>query len=71
LVKPKPDISLAKKTGHFKLLTTDFLNPVFLLRADWLNTEDKWRILSPLGRALIRLVSGGEDEDPFAVPDSL
>jgi hypothetical protein len=22
LVKPKPDISLAKKTGHFNLLTT-------------------------------------------------
>jgi hypothetical protein len=28
LVKPKPDISLATKTGHFNLLTTDlFLDP--------------------------------------------
>ena len=24
LVKPKPDISLANKTGHFNLLTTEF-----------------------------------------------
>jgi hypothetical protein len=33
LVKTKPDISLAKKTGHFNLLTTherDMTVPVFL-----------------------------------------
>ena len=30
LVKPKPDISLAKKTGHFNLLTTDLFETLSL-----------------------------------------
>ena len=29
LVKPKPDISLANKTGHFNLLTTQFFQHSF------------------------------------------
>jgi hypothetical protein len=41
------------------------------VNTDWLNTEDNWRILSPLGLGPHNVVSGGEDEDPFAVPDSL
>ena len=34
LVKPKPDISLANKTGHFNLLTTGPASDVLIIEFD-------------------------------------
>ena len=38
---------------------------------NWLNTEGNWSILQSVGLRPHKLISGGEDEDPFAVPDSV